>query len=236
MTSGVDASTDAYVEVKRRTEEESITQRTQICRKNLNPVWNSDFTFEVLSDGALQESPVEFRVMDQDLYSSEVIGSVFVDLNPLIMRTTSETKDPLVIKGWFPVYDSLTGMNRGSLKISIKLQFIGNDNPFDLSAGVQFFSTSHLSCDCFVVQEYLGFVVDLVVEEDPEESWQNYFRNAIKASNLNDNRLKVLYNLSAVVRREVGKKVLEVSPDYSPVTVTLSQCLHTTSVCYYSML
>jgi hypothetical protein len=97
---------------------------------------------------------------------------------------------------------------RGSLKVTIKLQFIGNDNPFrDSSAGVQFFSASTLSPTSFIIQEVIGFVVDLVVEDDPESSWQDYFRTNNKSSN--DNRLKILYNLSAEVRREVGKKVLE---------------------------
>lgn len=98
---------------------------------------------------------------------------------------------------------------RGSLKVTVKLQFIGNDNPFrDSSAGVQFFSTSTLSSEIYLIQEILGFVVDLVVEDDIEgSSWQDYFRNTVRTSN--DNRLKLLYNLSAEVRREVGKKVLE---------------------------
>ena len=47
----------------------------------------------------------------------------------------------------------------------------------------------------------------MVVEDDPESSWQDYFRKANKSSN--DSRLKVLYNLSAEVRRELGKKVIE---------------------------
>ena len=195
----------------RRSEEESWTQRTEIRRKTLNPVWNAEFTVEVMDDRVLQDAPVEFRVMDQDLYSSEAIGSVFVDLNPLITRTAygvTDVKDRLAIKGWFPIFDTSQGINRGFLKLTVKLQFIGNDNPLN-SAGVQFFSSSSLAPHCFIIQECIGFVVDLVVEDDPEESWQDYFRNAIKASNLNDSRLKVLYNLSAMVRREVGKKVIE---------------------------
>jgi hypothetical protein len=58
---------------------------------------------------------------------------------------------------------------RGELKITVKLQFIGNDNPFlDSSAGVHFFSSSSLSSRCFFIQEIIGFVEDLVVEDDPE--------------------------------------------------------------------
>ena len=46
----------------------------------------------------------------------------------------------MMIKGWFPIYDTLRGV-RGELYLSIKLQFIGDDNPFrDSSAGVMFFS------------------------------------------------------------------------------------------------
>lgn len=52
----------------------------------------------------------------------------------------------------------------------------------------------------------LGFVEDLVVEDDPDMSWHDYFRLA-KSSN--DSRMRVLYNLSATVRRELGKRVIE---------------------------
>jgi hypothetical protein len=87
----------------------------------------------------------------------------------------------------------------------VKLQFIGNDNPFrDSSAGVQFFSSSTLSNNSFVIKDILGFVADLVVEDDAES--RNYFNFSYKGDN---SRLKSLYNLSAYVRREVGKKVLE---------------------------
>jgi len=199
-----DTSADAFVEI--RLDEQN--QKTSTCRKTLNPVWNEDFRFEVADDSCLQNSPVEFKVFDQDLYSSELIGAVYVDLNPLIMRTAHGTDKDLIIQGWFPLYDTTKGV-RGSLKIVVKLQFIGNDNRFrDSSAGVQFFTASSLSPNAFIIQEVLGFVVDLVVEDDSESSWQDYFRKATKVSN--DNRLKILYNLSARVRRELGKKVLEI--------------------------
>ena len=45
----------------------------------------------------------------------------------------------------------------------------------------------------------------MVVEDDPESSWQEYFLKGSKTST--DNRLKILHNLSAEVRRELGKKV-----------------------------
>lgn len=104
-----DASTDAFVEVK----VDNSTQRTPVCRKSLNPIWNSEFRFEVINDSALQDSPIEFTVMDQDIYSSELIGVVYVDLNPLIMRTAhvSNARDLLVISGWFPIFDSVNAFS-----------------------------------------------------------------------------------------------------------------------------
>lgn len=63
---------------------------------------DEEFRFEVVDDSLLQNTPVEFKVIDQDLYSSELIGVVYIDLNPLIMRTAhadqSQQKD-LVIEG-----------------------------------------------------------------------------------------------------------------------------------------
>ena len=198
-----DASTDAYVVMSL----DSQTQRTRTYRKSLNPTFNEEFRFEIVDDSILQDVPLELKVMDQDLYSSELIGVVYIDLTPLIMRTAHSNDKNLVIQGWFPLFDTTKGI-RGFLSVVIKLQFIGNDNPFrDSSAGVQFFSSSSLSLRAFVIQEVLGLVVDLVVDDDLESSWQDYFRKANKSTN--DSRLKVLYNLSAEVRREIGKKVLE---------------------------
>jgi hypothetical protein len=58
----------------------------------------------VVDDSLLQNTPVEFKVIDQDLYSSELIGVVYIDLNPLIMRTahggaSDNTQKDLVIEG-----------------------------------------------------------------------------------------------------------------------------------------
>ena len=94
-------------------------------------------------DSVLQSEPIEFRVMDHDVYTSDdAIGLVHVDLSPLLMRIAEGADgergqaNPLMIKGWFPIYDTLRGV-RGELFLSAKLQFIGDDNPFrDSSAGV----------------------------------------------------------------------------------------------------
>lgn len=58
-----------------------------------------------------------------------------------------------ICKGWFPIYDTMKGI-RGSLYVLVKLQFIGNNNPFrESSAGVQFFTASTLSPHAFIIQE-----------------------------------------------------------------------------------
>lgn len=67
-----DASTDAYVVVVL----DSQSQRTRTCRKSLNPSFNEEFRFEIVDDSTLQNVPLELKVMDQDLYSSELIGKI----------------------------------------------------------------------------------------------------------------------------------------------------------------
>ena len=189
-----EAATDAFVEVKLN----DIVQKTSTCRKSDNPVWNEEFRFEVIDDSVLQDAPIELKCMDHDLYSSDIIGVIYIDLNPLIMRTAHGSDRDLIISGWFPLYDTIRGV-RGSLQVTVKLQFIGNENPFkDSSAGVQFFSSSQLSPKCFIIQNIIGFVEDLVVDDNPENTWQDYFLKGNK-STVNDSRLKVLYNLSAEV-------------------------------------
>ncbi|CAM9963369.1 unnamed protein product, partial [Choristocarpus tenellus] len=115
-----DFYTDAYVDIKFRNYEQ---QRTNISRKTLNPVWNEEFKFEVADDSVLQNEPIEFKVMDHDVYTTDdTIGQVYVDLSPLLMRTAhdQDTKD-LVIQGWLPIYDTLRGV-RGALYLAIKVR------------------------------------------------------------------------------------------------------------------
>jgi hypothetical protein len=190
-----DSATDAYVEIKL----EKHAQRTNTCRRTLNPVWNEEFQFDFVDDSVMQDEPLELRCMDQDLYSSKLIGVAYIDLNPLIMRTTNEADKDLVISGWFPLFDTARGI-RGSIYVTVKLQFIGNENPFlDSSAGIQFFSASNISGRSFFIQEIIGFVDELVVQDDPENRWQDYF---MKNKVSNDHRMKALYSLSAEVLKQ----------------------------------
>ncbi len=123
--------TDPYVEIRFGTLD---AQRTSIFRKSVNPVWNEDFRLEISDDAMLQDEPLELRVFDYDaIAADDVIGSVMLDLNPLLASETSSQ-----LSGWFPIFDTIQGM-RGELNIQAKLQFFGDANPFkESSAGVKF--------------------------------------------------------------------------------------------------
>ena len=71
-----------------------------------------------------------------------------------------------VIDGWFPLYDTLGGV-RGELGLSVKLNFIGDVNPFrDSSAGVQLFPFSTLDpASGYTISHVFGFVEELVVAD-----------------------------------------------------------------------
>lgn len=65
------ATTDAFVEVKLG----NITYKTDVKRKNLNPVFNSQwFRFEI-DDQEIQDEVLQIRVMDYDTYSGILIGN-----------------------------------------------------------------------------------------------------------------------------------------------------------------
>jgi hypothetical protein len=86
---------------------------------------------------------------------------VLVDLSCLLKDDA-----PRKIKGWFPLYDTLNGI-RGRIRLSIKVQFFGDVNPFkDSAAGVHIFHSS--SPQGLRVDHSLGFVEELLVADDPE--------------------------------------------------------------------
>ncbi|GLD96682.1 hypothetical protein PINS_up005365 [Pythium insidiosum] len=189
--------TDAFVSITFA----SFEAKSSVSRKTLNPKWDEEFRFDVADDSVLQSQPIEFRVMDHDVYTSDAtIGIVYVDLNCLLMR------DGHVIQGWFPVYDTLLGV-RCELSLVIRLLYFGDVNPFrESSAGVQFFGLSTLDPSLYTVEKMLGFVEELVVHADPEYSWSDNFRTSRKS---NEHRQLLLYKLSSQVGTLVGKKALE---------------------------
>eukprot|EP01133_Synstelium_polycarpum_P017539 gene17539-20929_t len=175
------ALADAYVEIRCGAND---PQKTDIKRKTLNPSWNQDFRFDFPNEADLQDKPLDIRVWDYDLVSkNDMIGTVLVDLNCLLASEGAS-----LISGWFPIFDTLRGI-RGELFVTAKLEIFQNANPFkDASAGVQFFSK------------------ELIVENDPEYHWTDTFR-ASRLSNFE--RQYLLYTLSGKLRRQMGKKVLE---------------------------
>ncbi|KAG0045955.1 hypothetical protein BGZ83_008829 [Gryganskiella cystojenkinii] len=197
--------TDAYVEVRFADFE---AQRTTVCRKTLNPVWNeacpyppSDFRFEVTDDADLQNEPLELKVLDYDaITANDSVGSVFIDLNPLL-----PVNSPWQIAGWFPIYDTIRGV-RGEVNVQVKLQFFGDVNPFkDSSAGIMFFSTTSLPAGYQIVAMN-GFVDAIVNEDDPEYHWSDSFRTQRSS---NEARQRLLFRLSGQLRRLLGKETLD---------------------------
>ena len=225
-------STDAYVIVtlgghysltdsqeENPEKQKCYTAKTKVCRRTLNPVWDEEFRFDVSNDTLLQDEPLIFKVCDSDTLSSdESIGLVYIDLNPLLTQTANvDSGDGMessasndVIDGWFPLYDTLGGV-RGQLHLSVKMNFIGDVNPFrDSSAGVQLFPFSRLDpASGYVVAHVFGFVEELVVAEDPEYEWNNTTFQRARVQDKHETRQTLLYLLDASVRRRMCKTVLE---------------------------
>ena len=104
------------------------------------PKWDQDFRLEVSDDAQLQDTPLQLHVYGN---ASTWIGSLTVDLNPLLARDS-----PYGICGWFPLNSASTGGGGGEIFLQAKIQFFGDSNPFkESSAGIQFFCSSEIpSC------------------------------------------------------------------------------------------
>ena len=158
---------DAFAEVKLG----NTVYKTEVCKKSLNPVWNSDwYRFEV-DDEELQEETLQLRVMDYDTYTAhDAIGKVNISLNCLLSYDS-----PSSLSGWFPIYDTMHGI-RGEIKITVKVDFFVDANKFrQSSCGVQFFTTPSIP-SCYKTVAFHGFVEELVVNDDPEYQWIDNFR------------------------------------------------------------
>jgi len=189
--------------------------KTKVCRRTLAPVWEEEFRFDVSDDTLLQDEPLIFKVCDSDatFQQDETIGLVYVDLNPLLTTESDreEQEDTTLgvagIDGWFPLYDTLSGV-RGEILLSVKLNFIGDVNPFrDSSAGVRLLPFSTLDpASEFVIAHIFGFVEELLVADDPEFQWNENFK---RARTSHETRQTLMYLLDASVRRRMCKTVLE---------------------------
>ncbi|XP_017793359.1 PREDICTED: C2 domain-containing protein 5 [Habropoda laboriosa] len=212
-------TTDAYVELKFG----NITFKTDVCRKSLNPQWNSEwYRFEV-DDSELQDEPLQIRLMDHDTYSAnDAIGKVYINLNPLLlpgvpptvkniwtleaaMNTNAGSQSGSVMTGWIPVYDTMHGI-RGEVNIIVKVELFSDFNKFrQSSCGVQFFYSPNIPHG-YHTQSIHGFVEELVVSDDPEYKWIDKIRTP-RASN--EARQTLFFKLSGEVQRKIGLKALD---------------------------
>jgi C2 domain len=181
-------------------------ESTAIAKGTVTPTFDEEFRFECSDDTVLQDEPLIFQVRDNNADThngeDEIIGRVYVDLNPLLV-----SQDNNGINGWFPIYDTLTGVN-GELLVSVKVNFIGDVNPFrDSSAGVRLLPFSTIDPHSgYRLAHVFGFVEELVVADDPDWSQQTGNKTTVAS---HDHRQTALYLLDASVRRRISKGVLE---------------------------
>ncbi|XP_043495134.1 C2 domain-containing protein 5 [Polistes fuscatus] len=211
-------TTDAYVELKFG----NVTYKTDVCRKSLNPQWNSEwYKFEV-DDAELQDEPLQIRLMDHDTYSAnDAIGKVYINLNPLLLPgitpliknvwtleaslSSSAGSQGSVMTGWLPVYDTMHGI-RGEVNIIVKVELFLDFNKFrQSSCGVQFFYSPNIPYG-YHAQVIHGFVEELIVSDDPEYKWIDKIRTP-RASN--EARQTLFFKLSGEVQRKIGLKALD---------------------------
>ncbi|XP_063980326.1 uncharacterized protein LOC135164172 isoform X2 [Diachasmimorpha longicaudata] len=212
-------TTDAYVEIKFG----NTTYKTDVCRKTLNPQWNSEwYRFEV-DDAELQDEPLQLRLMDHDTYSAnDAIGKVYLNLNPLLLpglpppvkniwtleaalSSSTGSQGGSVMTGWIPVFDTMHGI-RGEVSIIVKVELFSDFNKFrQSSCGVQFFYSPNVP-QGYHVQVIHGFVEELVVSDDPEYKWIDKIRTP-RASN--EARQTLFIKLSGEVQRKIGLKALD---------------------------
>lgn len=166
------ATTDAFVEVKLG----NITYKTDVKRKSLNPVFNSQwFRFEI-DDQEIQDEVLQIKVMDYDTYSAnDAIGKVCLSLNPLLLQNDSKG-----FSGYIPIYDTMNGI-RGEINFMVKVELFSDSNKFrQSSCGIQFFHTNAIPFGYHAVIR--GFVEEMIVDDDPEHDWIDKIRRA-SASN-----------------------------------------------------
>lgn len=188
---------DAFAEVRLG----NILYKTDVCKKSLNPNWNSEwFRFEA-DDEEIQDEPLQIRIMDHDTVTAhDAIGKVNISLGPLL------THDPPgSIDGWFPIYDTMHGI-RGEVKVIVKVDYFIDSNKFrQSSCGVQFFYTCSVPFGHKALVIH-GFVEELVVNDDPEYQWIDKIRTPRSS---NEARQRLFTKLTGELQRKIGLKVLD---------------------------
>uniref|UniRef100_T1HPR1 C2 domain-containing protein n=1 Tax=Rhodnius prolixus TaxID=13249 RepID=T1HPR1_RHOPR len=213
-------TTDAFVEIKLGT----TTYKTDVCRKTLNPQWNSEWYKFEMEDSELQDEPLQIRLMDYDTYSAnDAIGKVYLNLNPLLLPSFSSSYVDfrITINGWLPVYDTMHGI-RGEVSIIVKLELFEDFNRFrQSSCGVHFFSISYYNPN----EWFHGFVEELVYADDPEYQWFDKIRTP---RSTNEARQTLFFKLNGEVKRKIGLKVLDLGAN---AVVGYKQCFDLEGEC-----
>eukprot|EP01094_Clydonella_sp_ATCC50884_P010663 TRINITY_DN2046_c0_g1_i2.p1 TRINITY_DN2046_c0_g1~~TRINITY_DN2046_c0_g1_i2.p1 ORF type:complete len:964 (+),score=215.00 TRINITY_DN2046_c0_g1_i2:36-2927(+) len=172
-------------------------QRTKTVYGSKSPVWKEDFRVELVKDKRLLDAPVEFKVWNYNSMTSDYIGTVLVQLHPLLRGKIR------AIDGWFPVFDCLKGI-RGWLRVCIRVDLIDNVSQFaNTDFSVRIFSGDVPTR--YQITRIFGFVEELVVEDDPEFHW-NKFR---ASRTTNDQRVLLMYHITGKLRRKLQLKVHE---------------------------
>ena len=55
----------------------SFEAKSSVSRKTDNPQWDEEFRFDVADDSVLQSHPIEFKLMDHDVYTSDAVRIEF---------------------------------------------------------------------------------------------------------------------------------------------------------------
>ncbi|XP_077558537.1 C2 domain-containing protein 5 isoform X3 [Haemaphysalis longicornis] len=151
--------------------------------------------------------------MDYDTYSAnDAIGKVYIDLNPLLGKDVGST-----LSGWLPIYDTMHGI-RGEVNLVVRIDLFSDSNRYrESSCGVRFFYSSGIP-QGYHAHAILGFVEELVVNDDPEYKWIDKIRTP-RASN--EARQTLFSKLSGEVQRRIGHKALELGGN---TVVAYRQC------------
>eukprot|EP01138_Halocafeteria_seosinensis_P011276 gb/GECG01011518.1/.p1 GENE.gb/GECG01011518.1/~~gb/GECG01011518.1/.p1 ORF type:complete len:1646 (+),score=234.79 gb/GECG01011518.1/:1-4938(+) len=195
--------TDAYVEVRFGQEE----RRTPVVRRTLQPHWDYKARFEVEDDDELMNEPLVLQVMDKDVITADdIIGFVMLPLEPLLVRR--EGKDGQELSGWFPIYDTIEGI-RGEIEVTVRLQSFGDtwQGGTEAHTTINFFNESTLVQTQYPQQWIIGFVAELLTEDDPEFDWSDSFRSSRKS---NQSRQLLLHRMAHALRSRIAKKVTDI--------------------------
>lgn len=108
--------------------------------------------------------------------------------------------DSAKISGWFPIYDTLKGV-QGEINLSVEVKMIKNvDAMAESTVGVQFFTTSTPP----YIERVAGLVGACKIAEDPEYQWTDTFRFSRTS---NEARQVLMYKLAGKLREEISTQV-----------------------------